>query len=49
MKLNKRLVENEANLTIRKETLAKISALSPNTDLSFWDQLAFLELTITMN
>ncbi len=49
MKLNKSLVENEANLTIRKETMAKISALSPNDDLSFWDWLAFLELTINMD
>jgi hypothetical protein len=40
------LVKNDANLAIRKETLAKISALSPNADLSFWDWIAFEELSI---
>lgn len=43
------LVKNEANLTIQKDTIAKISALSPNADLSFWDWIAFEELSITMN
>jgi len=45
MKLNKRLVENEANLTIRKETLAIISALSPNDDNCIEEGLILTSLT----
>lgn len=44
-----RLVKNDLNLAKRKDTLEKIAAISPNSDLSIWDWIAFEELTISLS
>ena len=43
------LTKTDENKRIKSETLSKISQISPQIDLSFWDWIAFRELSISLS
>lgn len=43
------LTKTDENKKLKSETLSKISEISSTIDLSFWDWIAFREMSISMN